>query len=789
MRSLQRWLMGKRNSFRIGEWSVEPLLDRISRSGESVDLQPQVMEVLVYLADNAGEVVSSEEITSRVWRGRVVTHSSIYVTINQLRHALGDDAKNPRYIETVPKRGYRLTAEVCHLDEGAPPPSPAAVSGGLRNPRVRWGAGMLVILALGVAIAVFWQGRGTLQTPSGETYASVPPQSVAVLPFVDMSPEQDQQWLADGISEEIINRLAQVPELKVTGRTSSFSFRGPQDDTPQIGQALGVAHLLEGSIRTEGERVRVTAQLLRANDGFHVWSENFEGETSEIFSIQDEIASIIARSLQPKLASSGDTGSIEALQPIYPKFDAYELYLKALEQINLNTRQSLIAAQNLLERSLALEPDYVDAHVAMANVYGKFVRVGIFDGHPHESHLEAATPHVERALEIDPDHAGANAALGALLGPGEKRRKAYQRALELNPNMHHVYLDLGTTKLDELVSWRETLPLMERAAEIEPLDVETALMLILFMQRVPHRWDEAEAMLERLAQAHPDRTDVKEGQGFWWLMVRGRPSQAVPIFEQALLLDPDRIWVKIFLARCWYMVGEFERAEELQSQSMQWTAVFDRDREQALREVKAVRDWPENYDFGRRILMAYTLVMLRDFQAAVDVLAADSGNPEEFTRIYGQQFGMHNDPGMSLAAAQWALGNQAEYEQWAEFAKNAINIRTENGRLHNFEYSMATARLKAMEGRHYDAALELEWFVRNGPLDIRELMYPAYDGMRDSPRFYELKRLQLERVNAEREELGLDPHLDYSALVNYVDQLGDSFAPYQGAETEKIRGE
>jgi TolB-like protein/DNA-binding winged helix-turn-helix (wHTH) protein/Flp pilus assembly protein TadD len=766
---IKNWLMKSKGSFKVGEWLVEPSLDRITRSGESCHLQPQIMEVLIYLARRAGSVVSAEEITSDVWGARVVTASSIYVTLNQLRVALGDDARDPRYIETVPKKGYRLTAEVVGLDEAFPAQGlNGAPLFGKTSSKVLAGALLVFLVFL---VAVTWQQMSTSVPESNENQALSLPPSVAVLPFADMSLQQNQQWFADGISEEIINLLAQIPGLKVTGRTSSFAFRGPQSSTRQVGEALRVAHLLEGSIRTDGDQVRVTAQLLRAHDGFHIWSENFDGDASRILDIQDQIAVNIARTLQPQLAGAETAQENNSVRPFYPSYSAYELYLKALEQINNNTRQSLTAAQELLERALDLEPDYVDAHVALVNVYRKNIWVGNYDSAPFESFVRVATPHVERALEIDPDHAGANAAHGdVLLRQDDKRLRAYEKALSLNPNFHHVHRELGVLKLDELVSWRETLPHLERAAEIEPLDVETAQVLILFMEQVPHRWEEAETMLDTLVQSHPDRADVQERRGVWLLMVRGRPSLAVPVFEQALLLDPDRVLVKVFLAMCWYMVGEYERARELPFQNMQWASVLALDREKALAKVKATEEWGEITDYGRRLLVAYTLVLLRDFQAAVDVLAQDSGDLDKFTQIYAQQFGMHDDPGMSLATAHWALGNQVEYKKWAEFARKAINIRTENGRLHNFEYSIATARLDAMEGRHYDAALELEWFVKNGPLDIRELMYPAYDGMRDEPRFRDLQRMQLERVNAERRELGLDEHPDYSAMVNYVDQ-------------------
>jgi len=747
--------------FRLGDWTVEPGLDRISRGGSHVSLQPQVMDLLVFLAQHRKEVISADEILERVWEGRVVTSASVYSSLKLLRNALGDDAHDPQYIATIPKRGYRLIAEVEFPENTKTTPAahPTTPGPGNKHGKLWWpatvlaGAGLLAVLFL-----VVLSRAQNLQEPN--TITAVPADhSVAVLPFTDMSPEQDQGWFCDGIAEEILNKLAQVPGLKVTGRVSSFAFRGPQTDLKTVGRTLGVAHLLEGSLRRDGDQVRVTAQLLRADDGFHLWSQDYDREIGEIFTIQDEISSEIASALQLKLPAA--PGNLQvATQAIHPGFTAYERYLKALELTGQNTKNSLMGALFNLEQALEIQPDFADAHVAIALVY---LRLEDFAGYydpatGFEESRRLGKFHAQRALEIDPQNAAAYVRLADSSVPADPERlQALETALSLNPNLFDAHMTLGAHKNDYLLPWNEVISHLDRAVEIEPLSIEAATALVMWLTYVPHRWQEAEFIIANLSLREPGSVDIKMAEALWLLNPLGRPAEAIPMLEEILQIDPDHIVARSLLTKAWYMLGETERASKMPGGRIHWRYVLSTDRQKSLQLLNEESKWNARADYGRRLLSAYAYVMLHDWQSAVDLLAEETLDLDGFTVTYAGNLALNESPAMSLAVAYKALGDQEMYRRFADVLQKAVDIRTNNGQLHNLEYSRAMARLNALEGNDYEALLELERLITRGTNDPRELIHPAFDHMHDMPRFQKLIVLQRERVNLERQKLDLPP--------------------------------
>src|SRR6516162_1307294 len=242
--------------FRVGRWLVAPSLNSISCKGTTVRLEPKVMEVLVCLAQHAGETLPKETLFHTVWPDTFVTDDVLTHAISDLRHAFADDAREPRIIETIPKRGYRLVAPV--------------------------------------------NAAGAAAAPA----ASVARDSIVVLPFINMSTDPENEYFADGITEEIINALAQISDLHVVARSSAFSFKGRHIDPRVVGEQLDVRTVLEGSVRRADNRLRITVQLVNAADGYHLWSERYDREMKDVFAIQDEIARTIAERL--KVTLEGD---------------------------------------------------------------------------------------------------------------------------------------------------------------------------------------------------------------------------------------------------------------------------------------------------------------------------------------------------------------------------------------------------------------------------------------------------------------------------------------------------
>ena len=304
---------------------------RLSRGGEAQPLEPKAFAVLALLAGAPGRVFTRDDILDAVWGHRHVTQSVLNRIMSLLRQSLGEDAQHPRLLHTVYGVGYRFDLPgpapvvVARVETGAGPAPPAAVAvpqapipvaGPEPQPRRRAWHVALVAAALVVAGGVWWQGAR--DRPPVAEGAGAP--SLAVLPFADLSRARDQEYLADGLAEDILNQLAQSQSLRVVGRTSSFSFKGRNEDLRSIARQLGVDHLLEGSVRREGDQLRVTAQLVRAGDGAHLWSKAYARQLRDVFAVQEEIARDVAQALSVKLdvarfnREQGGTTSVEAYE-------------------------------------------------------------------------------------------------------------------------------------------------------------------------------------------------------------------------------------------------------------------------------------------------------------------------------------------------------------------------------------------------------------------------------------------------------------------------------------------
>jgi len=272
---------------RIGDWRVDPQLGQISRGTQVERLEARTLRLLMYLANRAGETVSIEELLDHVWTGVVVTQDSVYQAVTSLRRLLGDDAKQPKYIATVPRLGYRLVAAVSLWSDDplilAPATEASAPKGKRRWPALT-GLSLLILLA---AFAGWWRVDARAE------------KSVAVLPFLDItSQDMNEEYFADGMTEELINRLSRLPGFKVPSPTASFYYKDKQLPVAQIARQLHVTYLLDGSLRQSGETLRVTARLTRAADGYVVWARNFDRPKADELTVQDEIATEVAQALR-----------------------------------------------------------------------------------------------------------------------------------------------------------------------------------------------------------------------------------------------------------------------------------------------------------------------------------------------------------------------------------------------------------------------------------------------------------------------------------------------------------
>jgi transcriptional activator of cad operon len=298
-----------KTTLRVGDWVVSPMSGHMTRGDETVRLEARTMRLLLCLAENAGEVVSIDDLLNQVWQGVVVTPDSVYQAVTALRRMLGDDPKQPTYIATVPRRGYRMVAKVSNGDEPAlPVTTQAAANEAFHSPdktaSPRSGSRRLYSKLLAIVCLLIVACTGfyflTKPRPLQQTAAAVTPnpRSIAVLPFLDLTDSMNEEPFADGMTEELIDKLSQSKELHVVPPTSSFYFKGKQVTVAEISKALGVAYVLDGSVRKSGNTLRVAARLVRADDGFVVWSQTYDRSWDDKLMIQDDIASEVAKALK-----------------------------------------------------------------------------------------------------------------------------------------------------------------------------------------------------------------------------------------------------------------------------------------------------------------------------------------------------------------------------------------------------------------------------------------------------------------------------------------------------------
>jgi len=314
--------------------------------------------------------------------------------------------------------------------------------------------------------------------------------SIAVLAFQDLSPEGDQEYFSDGISEELLNLLARIPELRVAGKTSAFSFKEKDATIAEIGETLNVAHVLEGSVRKAGDRIRITAQLIDARTDTHLWSETYDRTFGDIFAIQDEIAGEVVNKLKITLFS--EMPHVRQTDP-----EAYTLYLQALESMNRMTSGSPGTAQPLLEEALRIDPDYVPAWVLLSRVHMYYVTWG---DRSQEESVPLAREALERALAIEPDHAEGNYRLGILDPRAKTDFQFYADLVSSNLERDPGNLDLisaAASFLTELGRLDQSIAIREHLVAREPLCTR-CLYGLTFNYMYAGRYDEAEEAVRRL---------------------------------------------------------------------------------------------------------------------------------------------------------------------------------------------------------------------------------------------------------------------------------------------------
>ncbi len=503
------------HEFRVGEWLVEANLNRITRADRQIALEPKAIEVLLCLAKNAGDVLAKREIIKSVWPDTFVSDGVLTYCISELRKAFRDDAKNPQIIETIPRRGYRLIAQV-----------------------------------------------------SGVHSADKSKPSIAVLAFSDMSPDKDQGYFCDGIAEEILNDLAHLKGLNVAARTSSFAFKGKPEDIRIIGRKLGVDTVLEGSIRKSGNNLRITAQLINVADGYRLWSERYDRKLKDVFAIQDEIAHSIVQSLEVELS---DTEKRLLERVPTQNIEAYDFYIRGRQFFYRSKRKSIESAIEMFSRATGKDPAYALAYAGMADCYSYLYMY--FDN--AGSNLEMARRMSQMALDLDPELAEAHTARGFAVSLNKKYKEAereFKTAIKLNPRLFEAHYFYGRT-CSAMGRFKEAAQHYEQAENVKPEDCQ-ALSLLAFTARILGQKERFNAAIRRtLAKAkkhlelNPDDSRVLY-IGATALLESGEKEKGLEWVNKAYALDPDDPYIVYGIACFHCRLGNQKEAMDYFEQSV-----------------------------------------------------------------------------------------------------------------------------------------------------------------------------------------------------------------------------
>ncbi len=370
----------------------------MQRGDEVVRLEPKAMEVLVYLASRPGEVITREALERDVWRGAVIGYDAVTNTVIKLRKALGDDARQPRFIATIPKKGYQLIAPVTEPDGDARPvaagtgPTPAVAAGPRRKSPVSITGTSGKVLAGLVAILILGVAGLRLTSHSGQA----DPPSIVVLPFENISNDARQDYLADGITEDIITDLSRLSGLMVISRATSSSFKGQKIAANVIGTDLGVQYVLKGSIQRLGGKIRVTTQLIDTRTNANTWAQRFDRDANQVFAVQDEVTHRIVEALAIKITKQ-ESRRLQRQATV--NLDAYDLFQEGRRLSKLATKGTNEEARAVYRKAIGLDPNYGRAYGAIAYTLAFDYLRGWTDS-PNEA-LDRALVLARKAVALD----------------------------------------------------------------------------------------------------------------------------------------------------------------------------------------------------------------------------------------------------------------------------------------------------------------------------------------------------------------------------------------------------
>ena len=523
----------------FGSFEVDVESGELRRQGLKIKLQYQPFRLLVLLLDRAGEVVTREQVREALWPADTYVDfdHSLNTAVRKLREALGDSAETPRYVETVARRGYRFIAPVApvvpvQVDQLAGVTMASLPSSVAARPSTSARRLLILAIALVIAAATLVAYRmGARPRPAIQSPARL---TLAVLPFDNLSGDADQEYLSDGLTEEMITQLGRLDpkRLRVLARSSTWKYKRAERDAGQLRRELGADYVLEGSLRRAGERVRVTAQLVRVDDQSQVWAETYDRDLRDVLIVQSEVAEAVARTIAVTLTPDAQARLAHA-RPIHT--EAYDDYLRGRFFWNRRTEASLKQALGYFQKAIAADPGYALAYSGLADSYTSLGASSIVGGLPPRQAMPDAKAAALKALQIDDTLAEAHTSLAMIhlfydwdLGACDRE---FRRAIDLDPNYttaHHFYshclLPLGRTE--------ESLAESKRALELEPLQLNVGVHLG-WHYLYTRQYDQAIEQFRKTIELDPA---FPNGQRYaaWAYLQKGMFPEAIAALRAAL---------------------------------------------------------------------------------------------------------------------------------------------------------------------------------------------------------------------------------------------------------------
>ena len=463
---------------RFGAFELDLRAGELRKAGLKLRLQEQPFLILQALLENPGQVVTSEELQKKIWPADTFVDfdHGLHAAVRRLRDALSDSADNPRYIETVSRRGYRFIGEIqgAAVERSTLPtpisisPSPSGRKPFMRNSWTGMFAGFLVVVAIGIVLFGFnftaIRNRFSSRSSAPRSF-----RSLAVLPLENLSQDPTQQPWADEMTEELITEFSKLPKLRVISRTSVMQYKETRKPLPQIARELNVDAVVEGAVQLAGDRVRITAQLVDGASDEHIWAQSYDRELSNVLLLQSDVARDIAQQIALELTPQQQQRLVKDAHPVVP--EAYQAYLLGRYYWNKRTADGLAKAGNYFQQAIQKDPNYALAYSGLSDYFAFLTLIGGPEILPPREAMTKAKGAAIKALQLDDSSAEAHASMGHVFHNYDwdwvRAESEFHRAIELNPNYalaHHWYahylMQLGRTE--------ESLAEARRAQELDP---------------------------------------------------------------------------------------------------------------------------------------------------------------------------------------------------------------------------------------------------------------------------------------------------------------------------------